>query len=203
MKPYWNTTEWVFFGFAATGVMTAIITASIWIFMEVAPLEPADYKQLDRFTYIPFSICIISCLVSITIWLTFVLAYWQEKINKKKKLFIYDEVEPVSENAENKVVIPSPLKGKALEKEEIIIHELCRRGKKQDGSLNRAPVAQLLKALIDMHWLVANTSEKDELMLWVVQETGYRETNVSAFNEAISNATDNKVDTAKKWLLAL
>lgn len=203
MKPYWNTTEWIFFGFAATGVVMMIITVSFWIFMEIAPLEPTDYEELERISYIPMLIGITACLESIIIWMTHFLAYWQEKINKKKKLFVAEDTDKSTQDADIKTIIATPLKGKGLENEEIIIQELCRRGKKQDGSLNRAPVAQLLKALIDLHWLSANTSQKDELMLWVVQETGYRETNVSAFNEAISNATDNKVETIKKWLLTL
>lgn len=191
----WDTTHWVFFALAATSLVMFIVVVLVNI---CATYLVLNSQVADYMFYIATSIGLVSSLIAVIMYMTDVLAYLQEYINAKKGNVIAEnetiDIATIDEQAIN------PLKGVAKDKEQLIINELCIRGKKQGGGLNRAPVAQLLKALQEEKLMQVTSLEKDSLMKWVCKVTGYKETNVSAFNEAINNATESKVEEARRWI---
>lgn len=189
---------------AAIAIASGILPITVLVFFGGSIFDPEVYTQSNNL-YIYYIALIICLVLSLTFTLiTLIFSFWIIIQNYTRKQLQQSKLQPTEQTAiEPSEPIPSPLKGAAAEHEQQIIEEIIRRGKRSDGTLNRAAVAQLLRALTDMKMLKPQSEERDQLMRWVAQITGYKETNVSAFNEAIVSATPKKVEQATQWLIQL
>lgn len=176
----------------------AIVAELILILCMVMVFNSEFPADVDRFFRVVIRICLI--VATITIFFSLFMYLYGVILNFDRLESSKKEEKQQTQTLENKSIILSPLYGIACQHEDEIVEELQRRGKRDDGTLNRAAVAQLLRALQDKRLLKTHTAERDELMKWVSQVTGYAENNVSAFNEALNNATVKKVEEAKAWL---
>ncbi|MBQ9440251.1 MAG: hypothetical protein IJU35_06665 [Paludibacteraceae bacterium] len=196
---YWQKGDKAFIFSAATAIVLfvgGIISLSLdFLLVNVAD---ADSNSVFYKTGLAlFAVGVVPTVFCASLQLYSCLSSWQYMINKRRGL-PYDDSSERSQSAQADIpIVASPLKGEAKNFEHEIIAELNNRASLRHP---RANIAQLLRALIDMNLLDFNIRQKDDLMRWVVQVTGFNETSVSAFNEAVNNATGTKVYDAQKWL---
>lgn len=196
---YWKKDEKVFiFSTAATVVL--FLGGLVFLLLDILLNVVNDVVGNSFFYYVGltlFVIGIIPAVICATLLLNSSLSVWQYRINKRRGLPDDDKVENPHKVEDDMPAVLSPLRGAARDFEPEIVAELRQRASLKHP---RANVAQLLRALIDMNLLDFNLRQRDDLMRWVVQETGFNETSVSAFNEAVNNATGTKVSDAQKWV---
>ncbi len=191
---YWDKSDRAFI-FCASASAVLIVSGGICLFISF--LNGNNHGAIWLLGSLLLVGGFLFVIIGLILLLEAHLNKWQYQKNIKRELENNYSQTVEGDTPNSSVMMPSPLRGKACDYEQQIVEELRYRTTLRHP---RANVAQLLRALIDRKLLDFNIRQKDDLMRWVIQETGFDETSVSAFNEAVNNATGAKVAEANAWI---